>query len=303
MSTITIAAPINSSTDVTITVPTATTTLSTYLDTNRGLAVSIPTTATDVNLSSMGQFPTGTSNSVWRLRNGVGQSDIGNGTLSAYELGFSGEYFLPAGTDTFVVSSTVGTHKFTWPGGSITKAAGSQVFSYSYDISSANLSNTSYTLIGAGGNDVLTGSSGIDTLIGNAGNDKLTGAGDNDILTGGNGADRFVFTNQGTDTVTDCNTGQGDILVITSASYSGPPNPTANPLVRTAAQSINNARNIIVDTLTNIQGVILSNTRLAYDTTNNRLLFDANGNWSTGNTIIANVALTGTLTAANFDFI
>lgn len=216
MSNITIAASNNSNTSVTIIVPTSTTDLSTYLNNNRGLAVSIPYTGTGINLTSMGKYSTGT-NSVWRLRNGT--IGVVSSTLSANRSGFSGQYDLPPNSDTFVVSNTFTTHKLTYPGGSKTKAAGSQTFSYGYDISSANPSNTGYTLVGGNGDDILTGAATPDTLIGKAGNDVLTGGGGNDVLAGGGGNDTFVIaTGSGTDTITDFTDG---IDLIGLAGFSG----------------------------------------------------------------------------------
>lgn len=200
MSTITIAAPTNSTTGVTISVPTSSTTLSSYLDANRGLAVSIPTGATGKNLTSMGKFTTGPTNSVWRLRNGT-TDDIADARLQAYRGSFSGLYDLPSGTDTFVVSDEFKTHKLFTPGKTFTKAAGSQTFGYNYDISPDNTANSSYTLIGAGGDDSLTGSSIADILIGKGGNDTLTGngAGDTFVIAAGAGTDTITDFADGTD--------------------------------------------------------------------------------------------------------
>ena len=53
-----------------------------------------------------------------------------------------------------------------------------------------------------------------DTLNGGEGDDILVGGDGNDILTGGNGADQFVWKDgdTGTDTVTDFNAAEGDVL-------------------------------------------------------------------------------------------
>jgi serralysin len=99
------------------------------------------------------------------------------------------------------------------------------------------------SLIGGDGNDTLTGVSGNDTLIGGADNDNLSGGADNDslnggdgndtlnggvgtdTLTGGAGADRFAYTasNQGTDTITDFNITDGDLLQFTGTAFGGLP--------------------------------------------------------------------------------
>lgn len=71
-------------------------------------------------------------------------------------------------------------------------------------------------IIGTAESDYLDGGSGADTLIGGAGNDTLIGGMGNDHLTGGTGQDVFVFigTDLGTDTVTDFNAAEGDLLAI-----------------------------------------------------------------------------------------
>lgn len=71
-------------------------------------------------------------------------------------------------------------------------------------------------LDGGDGNDRMIGFDGADTLLGGAGNDLLIGGGSHDVLTGGAGADTFVFDptsfKGGTDTVTDFNAAEGDVL-------------------------------------------------------------------------------------------
>lgn len=177
MSAITISAPTTGTQSVKIEIPETSTILSEYLNQNRSLAVSIPYGGTDINLTSMGKYPSGSTNSVWRLRNGT--TTLVSSTLSAYKDVFSAGYDLPANTDTFVVSPIFTTHILTYVGGSRTKAAGSQTFTYGYDISPQNASNTNYTLVGGGGNDTLIGTSKADILVGKGGNDNLYLGNDN----------------------------------------------------------------------------------------------------------------------------
>jgi Ca2+-binding RTX toxin-like protein len=72
------------------------------------------------------------------------------------------------------------------------------------------------SLSGGDGNDTLEGGDGHDRLDGGDGDDFLYGQIGNDILTGGAGADSFVFeaaaAYNGRDTITDFNTGEGDVL-------------------------------------------------------------------------------------------
>jgi hypothetical protein len=49
-------------------------------------------------------------------------------------------------------------------------------------------------LLGAGGDDVVTGQAGDDTLAGGAGNDRLAGLAGNDRLTGGRGRDTADYS-------------------------------------------------------------------------------------------------------------
>lgn len=87
------------------------------------------------------------------------------------------------------------------------------------------------TLIGGNGNDTLLGGDGNDSLNGGDGNDTLNGGPGTDTLTGGAGADRFAYTasNQGTDTITDFNITDGDLLQFTGTAFGGLPAGTLAP--------------------------------------------------------------------------
>ena len=254
---ITISAPIGSTTGFNITAPTATTSLTAFWTanaTNINLAVSIPTTVTGRNLTSLGRF---SGRATWRLRNGVGQTDVASANLTGYNSTplFSQNYFLPGGTDTFVSSTFLGTHILDFGGGQkFTKAentanSSSSIASLSgtenYVLRGANGndsitgSNQADTLFGFDGDDVLSGIGGADSLVGGNGNDNLlggalsdslTGGDGNDTLTGGpgtntldggNGADTFVFTNQGGQTVSQFITGDNDVFAFTVTNYLG----------------------------------------------------------------------------------
>ena len=84
--------------------------------------------------------------------------------------------------------------------------------------------NGNDSLNGNKGNDTLSGGAGNDKLLGGAGNDTLWGGASNDTLTGGAGADIFVYQpGEGTDTITDYNFSQNDMLQILNAdgTYGG----------------------------------------------------------------------------------
>ncbi len=77
------------------------------------------------------------------------------------------------------------------------------------------------TLLGDAGNDTLLGGNGNDTLLGSYGNDYLNGGNHDDTLTGGEGADTFAFDVLlgGTDTITDFNGTEGDMIEIDMSVY------------------------------------------------------------------------------------
>lgn len=68
--------------------------------------------------------------------------------------------------------------------------------------------------------DVITGSTHADRILGNAGDDKITGGGGKDTLTGGAGRDTFFLTfGDGSDTITDFQTGSGGDKVDMTGFY------------------------------------------------------------------------------------
>jgi len=345
MSTTYISAPTGSTTNYTVNAATIMT-LSEFWQlspVNTDLAVSIPTAVTGRNLTALGRFTDSGTFSTWRLRNGVGQTDVASANLTGYKSNppFSQNYFLPAGTDTFVSSTFLGTHILDFGGGqSFTKAENTANSSNSI----ASLSGTeNYVLRGANGNDSITGSNqadtlfgfdgddilsgiggadslvggaGADSLVGGLGADTLTGGDGNDTLTGnggttntldgGNGADRFVFTNQGGQIVSQFITGDNDVFAFTVTNYSGAPAAGTPPVVSNAATAANLSSSIIVDIFDNIEALETTKPliRFAFATDTKTLLYDNDSDWSTANIPVATItSITGTLAAANFAFI
>jgi Ca2+-binding RTX toxin-like protein len=305
MADIIISAPLGS-TGYTINAPIGT--IGAYLSNsaNAGLAVSLSTSATDQRFTSMGR--TG-STTVWRLRNGTANNV--DATLSAYGGGFSQQYSLLSGTDTFVASTFVtgpATHILSFPGFSSTKAAGGTVGNI-YTPQEADI----FVLQGASGDDILNGGSRADRLIGNAGNDTLTGNIGRDTLTGGAGRDTFLFNpdldndSDFTDVVTDFTPGDGGDVFAFSANSSLFDTPVgAEALFGNAANVIDDNNYIIVDTLENINGLggSLAFVRFAYATDAKQLLYSSDG-FSSDSSVIAttNAFDPGLLTSANFAFV
>ena len=156
------------------------------------------------------------------------------------------------------------------------------------------------SLLGGLGNDSLLGGDGQDTLLGNANDDILVGGAGNDTLTGGTGSDQFVFNQTASfDTVTDFNKSQGDVFLLDSSVYAGVSAGALTVITPPPIPGGGAADNIIVGTTAQISGFnSASDVRFAYNTTTNRLFYDADGNFSGGSILIANVNST---TFANGD--
>jgi len=208
---ITASAPLNSSTGYAIDASTFAPSLRIYWNlnpTNIDVAFSFDSAAIVRNLTAIGLF-NGTR-SIWRLLNGSGQADV-TANLAGYGNPFSRNYFLPAGSNTFVASTFItgpGTHILDFGGGQrITKAQNPNPITNaivplgnasSYVLRGANGNDTltgalfSDTLLGFDGNDILLGLGGTDSLIGGNGNDTLDGGTANDTLLGGDGSDTLI---------------------------------------------------------------------------------------------------------------
>ena len=275
--------------------------------------------------TSVGRTTTGADGfggTAWRIANNT--ASVVNRTLSGYGTGFSNTYPLPAFTDTYVISPDLGTNLLN----GVPKAPSPAAFT-SLENSIILATTDDYTLVGSAFADALTGGEGNDTLLGGVGADTLTGGngsdsllgGDGidrlfgganndtliggagaDVLSGGTGADTFVFDSPGSaDQLADFRTSQSDVLAINALAY-GVPTPALSVGPATSPTAT-----ILVDSLANILGATTSAARFAYNTTNNRLLFDADGDWSDGSVIIGNITTPaggpGIPTATNFAFV
>jgi Ca2+-binding RTX toxin-like protein len=91
------------------------------------------------------------------------------------------------------------------------------------------------TIWSSDGNDHLYGGSGDDNIWAGGGNDVIDGGSGNDTLTGGTGADTFQFSDagDGTDTIRDFNTGEGDKIDLSAIL-----NTVYNPLTDAIANFV-----------------------------------------------------------------
>jgi Ca2+-binding RTX toxin-like protein len=160
----------------------------------------------------------------------------------------------------------------------------------------------------------ITGGALADTLKGGEKNDTLTGGGGTDTLTGNGGNDQFVLNKAiatSAVTVKDFKTeaNDNDIFALSNATFAGAPAVGATLTVSAVAGATNSANTILVDTfaLLTADQTATSNVRFGYDTTNNKLFYDADGNFSAGRILIAEstnaLTLAGGLSGGNFTIV
>jgi len=155
----------------------------------------------------------------------------------------------------------------------------------------------------------ITGGAGVDVLTGGAKNDTLTGGGGLDILTGGGGNDQFVLNKAATGngvTITDFTAvaNNNDVFALSNAAFAGAPAVGATLAVSAVAGATNSANTILVDIFANLTAnqTATSNVRFGYDTTNNKLFYDADGNFSADTVLIA-TSNAVVLNASNFTIV
>jgi Ca2+-binding RTX toxin-like protein len=158
----------------------------------------------------------------------------------------------------------------------------------------------------------ITGGALADTLKGGEKNDTLTGGGGTDTLTGNGGNDQFVLNKAiatSAVTVKDFKTiaNNNDIFALSNAAFAGAPAVGATLTVSAVAGATNSANTILVDITGNLAGANLSNVRFGYNTTINKLFYDADGNFSAGSILIAEstnaLTLAGGLSGGNFTIV
>ncbi|MCZ8107149.1 MAG: DUF4214 domain-containing protein [Microcystis aeruginosa Ma_OC_H_19870700_S124] len=152
----------------------------------------------------------------------------------------------------------------------------------------------------------ITGGALADVLKGGEKNDTLTGGGGTDQLTGNGGNDQFVLNKAiatSAVTVKDFKTeaNNNDIFALSNAAFAGAPAVGATLTVSAVAGATNSANTILVDTAANLlttNAINYGNVRFAYDTTNNKLYYDADGVGFTGASSILIAESTNALTLA-----
>jgi hypothetical protein len=153
----------------------------------------------------------------------------------------------------------------------------------------------------------ITGGAAADVLTGGAGADTLTGGGGLDELDGKGGKDQFVL-NKAVATsavkITEFIVAD-DVFALSNAAFAGAPAVGAALTVSTVAGATNSANTILVDikALLTADQTATSNVRFGYDTTDKKLYYDADGNFSAGSILIATTTNEVVLNAGNFTIV
>ena len=160
----------------------------------------------------------GTGDHTFLINNAADTIEFTSGSAGIDLVKSSVSYVLPEGIEKLVLTSPASINA--------TGNASNNVMTGNTGKNILGGGNGDDTLDGVKGNDTLNGGDGKDKLYGDVGNDILSGGLSDDILdggaghdflTGGAGADTFVFNANaakggGSDTVTDFNAAQGDVL-------------------------------------------------------------------------------------------
>ena len=192
-----------------------------------------------------------------------------------------------AGIDTLDFRSTAGVRVYLNGSGPNTgTAAGDEYTGIETVLGSATGNDL---LAGDTGNNILRGLGGVDTLLGGSGIDNLGGGAGIDRLSGGLGDDRFVFQalSESGDVISDFGAvvGNNDRFYFDDAGFGG--GLLIGALA--AGQFQTRADNLAQD----------ANDRFIFRTTDQTLWFDANGNVAGGLTLVADLQIGATVTAAD----
>jgi hypothetical protein len=111
---------------------------------------------------------------------------------------------------------------------------------------------------------------------------------------------------RGTDLVSDFNRGEGDKIQLASAITGINKGAVASFMTAAMAETTNKSTAFIYDTLENIQGQRTSSVHMAYAADQGALMFDEDGDWTQGSTVLAVVrspAGQGGLKASDLEFV
>jgi Ca2+-binding RTX toxin-like protein len=157
------------------------------------------------------------------------------------------------------------------------------------------------SITGNSGNNLLEGNGGNDTLVGGLGNDSLLGGLGSDVLTGGLGADWFVLEStpsvSNVDVFKDFASGTDKILL---------DDDVFTKFLGTAAGSAIKTGNFLVGASSTKAGAVVAKDAddyLLYDTTTDKLYYDADGSGSGAAVWCATVELTGIKAPVYTDFL
>ena len=153
-------------------------------------------------------------------------------------------------------------------------------------------------LTGNSGANLIKGLAGLDSLAGGSGNDQLFGGLGNDTLTGGLGNDRFVFDaikgSTNIDRITDFRSGTDKIVLDDDIFTRLPGSLTTKTLAAADLKLITSGTGFAAGD---------ASDRIIYNTTTDKLYYDADGTGRSAAVQIATVVLTGTAHPVAKDFL
>ena len=144
-------------------------------------------------------------------------------------------------------------------------------------------------LFGNNGNDTLQGLGGHDILLGGNGEDFLVGGFGNDTLIGGLGSDSYIFnsTDEGLDTIDGYSVTDDEILIRQNGKGFG--------AGRLSSGTLSANQFIVGSSATN------SNQRFIFDSINDLLLYDSDGNGASA--AVKLVSFSNNINLTRFDII
>lgn len=235
------------------------------------------------------------------ISGGDGNDGITGGDGNDVLLGESGDDAIEGGEGTDFLDGGSGTdtavYQFDPAGVTITLDDGGNFGSATDGYGDTDSLIEIENVIASESNDIITGNSGRNNLTGRGGDDEINGEGGNDFLTGsagsdslagGAGSDSFVYldASEGGDVITDFEVGSDTIApvsVVFGGGLSSGELPGNRFTIGTSANT--------------------SNQRFIYDDTAGDLFFDADGNGSASQQLIATLDGIPSLSASDIQFL